>query len=563
MIKQTEVGGVPVLLAPTSGPTHAGLAFRVGFADEPLSRRGITHLIEHLALHSMGVTDYHYNGATGVEFTYFHMQGDERIVSFLNGVCAALRDLPMQRLAVEKDVLQAEAGGRGTNVAEPMALWRHGARDYGTHAYPEWGLPALTPDELRAWVARYFTRENAVLWVAGDAVPAGLALDLPSGVRHPTPTPSSALPVTPAYFPGPPGIVVWDAVLPRGAKSAIFADVLERMMFRELRQESGLSYMAQTDYEPIGRDGAVVTAVADGLPENEGAVLGALVDVLATLRAGRVDTADVTAVLDKREEQLRHAESVAGRLPGQALNLLVGREVEDVEQVIGQSRAVTAADVAEVAAMAWQSGLLMSPARPGHLGFTAAPSRSEAAVHGQAHRSLEGQGEILIVAPEGVSVVDAESVATVLYADCSIVRAWPDGGRQLVGADGIVVRAEPTLFADGHRAVAAIDAATGPVRVFQPPRDPDDIPTPQPRSRPAAGSGGATGAHRAVNIFFLIVLWPVTIVFGVVGVLMLISLFTETEDRVYLAVPMVLFIAVAISGGFGIRASTRRLRGQR
>ncbi|WP_433374537.1 M16 family metallopeptidase [Actinoplanes sp. CA-142083] len=560
MIKQTEVGGVPVLLAPTTGPAHAGLAFRVGFADEPLSRRGITHLIEHLALHAMGVTDYHYNGATGVEFTYFHMQGDEaKIVSFLNGVCAALRDLPMQRLAVEKDVLQAEAGGRGANVAEPMALWRHGARDYGTHAYPEWGLPALTPDDLRAWVSRYFTRENAVLWVAGEAVPAGLALDLPSGVRHPAPTPSSALPATPASFPGSPGIVVWDAVVPRSAEAAVFADVLERIMFRELRQETGLSYTAQTDYQPLGRDTARIMAVADGLPENQGAVLGALADVLATLRVGRVDPADVTAVVDKRVEQLRQADSVAGRLPGQALNLLVGRQVEDVEQVIEQARAVTAAGVAEVAAAAWSSGLLMSPVRAGHLGFADAPSQSEAAVHGYAHPSLEGGGETLIVAQDGVSVVDGGNTATVRYADCSIARAWPDGGRQLVGGDGIVVRVEPTLFADGHRAVAAIDAATGPVRVFQPPRDPDEIPKPQPRdSRPR----GASGATRAINIVFLVVLWPAAIFFGVVGGLMLISMFTETDDRADLIIPMVLCVAVAISAGFGIRASTRRVRGR-
>ena len=62
-----------------------------------------------------------------------------------------------------------------------MPLWRHGARDYGVAAYPEWGLPAITADDLRAWAARYFTRDNAVLWVAGDRVPAGLRLHLPAG----------------------------------------------------------------------------------------------------------------------------------------------------------------------------------------------------------------------------------------------------------------------------------------------------------------------------------------------------------------------------------------------
>jgi hypothetical protein len=51
---------------------------------------------------------------------------------------------------------------------------------------------------------------------------------------------------------------------------------------------------------------------------------------------------------------------------------------------------------------------------------------------------------------------------------------------------------EPTLFANGPKAVAAIDALISPaVRVDQPPRDPGQIPQPQPandpKSRPAHG----------------------------------------------------------------------------
>ena len=54
---------------------HAGLIFRVGRADETLARPGITHLLEHLALHRHGLADYHYNGATGRAITHFHIAG--------------------------------------------------------------------------------------------------------------------------------------------------------------------------------------------------------------------------------------------------------------------------------------------------------------------------------------------------------------------------------------------------------------------------------------------------------------------------------------------------------
>ncbi|MGK5680845.1 insulinase family protein [Actinoplanes sp. URMC 104] len=509
MIEQIEVDGVPALVAPASGPAHAGIAFRVGFADEPLARRGVTHLVEHLALFSTGGADYHYNGATGVEHTFFHMQGSEdELAAFLTGVCASLRDLPLQRLAVEKDLLRAEANGRNPAAAGPMALWRHGARDHGMPSYPEWGLPAITADDLQAWVRRYFTRENAVLWVAGDGVPAGLRLDLPSGVRRDPPAMSSALPATPAWFGGSSGMLVWDALVPRAARSSVFAGVLERAMFRELRQEGGLSYAAHTGYEPLGADRALVTAVADTLPGKQNAVLGGFVDVLAALRVGRVEETDVAAVVKKQAEALRQADEQGTRLPGQALGLLAGRPVREAGEAVAEVRAVGVAEVAQVAAEAWDAGLLMTPQTRGDwVGFTAAPVRSEQAVSGSAYRSLETPGERLIVGPEGVSVVAGDNCATVRFDACAIVRAWPDGARQLVGADGIAVLVEPTLFTGGAAAVGRIDAGVpAAVRVDEPARDPEDVPQPAPA--PSRGSqvrrGSAIGgllarARRAVR----------------------------------------------------------------
>jgi zinc protease len=565
MIKQAEIGGVPVLMAPTTGPLRAGLVFRVGFADEPLSRHGITHLVEHLALHSLGVADYHYNGATGVEYTHFHMQGSEpEIAAFLNGVCSSLRNLPMHRLATEKELLVAEANGRSAGVAEPMARRRHGARDYGISGYPEWGLAAISEDDLRAWVAGYFTRENAVLWVAGDAVPAGLRLDLPSGTRRPAPRPSSALPVTPAYFPGSPGVVVWDAMVPRTAAAGIFAAVLERMMFRELRQDAGLSYTVQTDLHPVGRDHAIVTAVADSVPEKQSAVLGAFVDVLATMRAGRIDPADVAAVVKTRAEALQHADGIAGRLPTQACNLLAGRAVEELEQTVAETRAVTPAHVAEIAAQAWNTGLMMAPTRPDWAGFAAAPATSGTTVAGHAFPALENAEEALVVAPDGVSVISADGVATVRHAECVLARAWPDGGRLLVGADGIALRIEPTLFVDGRRAVTAIDSGTRPeIRVDQPARDSQYVPQPQPQPQPAASPASVTAQDRMVGLLGLLLFWPMTVFFGGLAALFAVALLTDSEDRGFVA-GLTLFCAVAMTGGvFGIRRSTRRRRGDR
>nr|WP_296065516.1 insulinase family protein [uncultured Actinoplanes sp.] len=555
MIEQLEVDGVPVLLAPGTGQIRAGLAFRVGFADEPLARRGITHLVEHLALHSAGIADYHYNGATGVEFTFFHMQGSEQdVATFLSGVCASLRELPMHRMATEKDLLRAEANGRGGGVAEDLPMWRHGARDYGMPSYPEWGLPAITEQDLRAWVAHFFTRENAVLWVSGERVPEGLELDLPSGARRPLPTPSSALPVTPAYFPGPGGVLVWDAVVPRGTAASVFTDVLERELRRELRQDGGLSYTVRTDYEPLGVAQAVVTAVADALPEKQGALVGGFTDVLAAMRVGRVDESDVAAVIKQRTEALEEAAGRGALVPGQAFNLLLGLPVQDVAEVIAETRAVTAADVAAVAAAASASGLIRAPqSRADWAGCTAAPASSATVVTGTPYASLDHPHHRLVIGADGVSLIDEDSVATVRFDACSIVLAWPDGARQFVGHDAVVVTVEPSLFAGAYQALPWLDARIpSALRVDQPPRDPSRVPAPRPPSSPGASQS------RIPAILGLVVLIPLTLFFAVLVLVLVISLASGAHDPLTEGFLLVVCAALTALGGFGIHRCLRR-----
>ncbi|HWS32189.1 MAG TPA: insulinase family protein [Actinoplanes sp.] len=488
MITEHEIGGIPVLHAPSTGPMHAGLVFRVGLVDEPLARRGITHLIEHLALHSIGAADYHYNGATGSEFTYFHMRGAEAdVVTFLNGVCAALRDLPIQRLAVEKEILRTEQNSRDDSAAEVMALWRHGAVGYGTAAYPEWGLAGITADDLNAWTSRYFTRGNAALWIAGSGVPDGLDLSLPDGDRQPVPPPASALPVRPAWFPGRSNVVAWSAVVPRGPGAAVFAGVLERALFRSLRQESGLSYTVKADHSARADGNTVITAFADSLPEKFGAVLGAFVDVLAAMRLGLIDEADVRTVVKRRADEATEAAEIGARLPGQVFNLLTGRPVEKSDdEFAARLRAVGREDVVAIAATAIADGLLMTPGdhRGDWAGFTAAPTTSDTRVDGTTRQRLgyraSDEPEVaLTIGPDGVSLVRDGAPVTVRFDQVAIVLAWPDGARLLIGRDALQVHFEPTLYPDAAAVTTAIDAAVGPEsRVMLPARDPESIPVP-------------------------------------------------------------------------------------
>ncbi|MEV4511748.1 insulinase family protein [Dactylosporangium sp. NPDC049525] len=490
MLHRTDVDGVATLLAPGSGPMTAGLTFRVGLADEGAARIGITHLVEHLALHRHGVADYHYNGATGSVVTHFHMQGSESdIVTYLEMLCDSLANLPVQRLETEKAILRTEAAGRGGGVNRMLPMWRYGAQHYGLVSYPEWGIDRLGPDDVQAWASAWFTRANAVLWISGDRIPPGLRLRLPAGTLRPVPVASTILPPTPAYFNGAAGGVVFDGITRRHPAGSVFALMLERELFRSLRQESGLSYAASAAYDPRGDGFAVVTAFADALPEKQGAVVGGFVDVLAGFRVGRILQTELDAVRAKCDEALRHRDAAADRLPGLATDLLTGARLRSLDELRASLHAVTLADVHAAALQVLGSGLLQVPpgSRADWAGFVAAPTTSTDAIPGHTYRAVDGSGAALVLGADGVSVVDGECRATVRYRSCAVVHAWPDGARQLIGLDGIAVLVEPALFAAPADTTARIDRSVDPSIVLpMPARNPSDI----PRPAPAPSSGG-------------------------------------------------------------------------
>jgi hypothetical protein len=97
----------------------------------------------------------------------------------------------------------------------------------------------------------------------------------------------------------------------------------------------------------------------------------------------------------------------------------------------------------------------------------------------------------LVVGTDGVSLTDGLAVATVRYADCAAMLAWPDGARVLFGPDAVMVAVEPTLWHVSATTLAGIDAAVPADRVVhQPARDPATVPKP-PAERPTGDHPGA------------------------------------------------------------------------
>jgi predicted Zn-dependent peptidase len=476
VIKETEVCGIRTLIAPASGPLTAGLVFRVGCADEPLSRRGLTHLVEHLALHRHGLIEHDANAATGLTTTHFFTSGGEQAVgAYLTSVCDSLRDLPLDRMATEKTILRTEQAGR---PADSLLVWRYGAVGFGAAGYPEWGLEAITEADVREWAAARFTRENAVLWIAGE-VPAGLELTLPSGVHHPLPLPTTALPVTPAYFAEGGGKITFSAVVERSARASLFSLVLERALFRALRTEDGNSYAVATSYAPRDGDAATITGLADALPEKQDAVLGGLLDVLAAFQVGRIDAGELEVVRDKASSAIDRPEAVRAMLFTEAVDVLCGRPRRSLEDFRAELAAVTVEDLHEVAGQALDSMLLQVPRgrRADWAGFAEAPMWSETTVAGQEFPSLQNPDHTLVIGPDGVSMAGPHGALTVLCRESVLMQCWPDGARRLIGPDGVNVSIEPTLHDVPPTVIADIDRnMPDAVKVWQPTRAADRIP---------------------------------------------------------------------------------------
>ncbi|MGW7439071.1 M16 family metallopeptidase [Streptomyces sp. NPDC054849] len=483
-VTHTTVNGIRTLLAPRSGPVTAGLLFRVGRADETLATSGITHLVEHLALHRHGLGDLHYNGATAATYTHFHVTGTPAdVVEYLNGVCAALRDLPMDRLETEKEILRTEAAGRGHGPGHGMALWRYGSRTHGLTDYTEAGLHKITVHDVRDWAADRFTAENAVLWITSDTLPEGLDLTLPTGRWHPTPEPSSALPATPAYFQGEPGGLVLTSVVARSTAAHLLTEILGRELFRALRQKGGYSYTAAAEYSPRDTGSATVIAYADALPEKQDAMVGAFVDVLAKVRAGRIDEADLKSVRASALARFDIPEPAAANLPAQAMDLLLRHRHLTVAEARAEIEAVTVVDLQAAARELWANALVQVPGRAlDWAGLTPAPAQSPDLVTGRRYSSLEDPRFAVLVADDGISLTGPGCRTTVRYATCSLMQAYPDGARHLVGHDGFNLTVEPTLYGITAAELAPLDAGVPPASVIRmQPRDPARIPRPAER----------------------------------------------------------------------------------
>ena len=468
-INHTEVDGVRTLWIDEPGPMIATLAFRVGRSDEPTPMSGVTHIAEHLALAGLGVQDYDHNGFVDGQQTVFTSMGrPDEVRTFLEEVVRGLAHPPLDRLLLERRILREEREQRGPSIGGVLRWYRFGYSGQGRALGPgddELALDWLGPEPVAAWMRRWFTRQNAILWLTGP-VPGGLRLDLPDGEVAPPLDISTTPGVTfPAHltWDGPAATLGYTAQ--RSSAIHIASSIAHRRARQRLRFDQGLVYDVELDYEPIAPPVAHVMLGASCPDERIRQVVDGLLAIVRGLAAEGPTSQELDQELRAYLRQYEDRDGRIALLASTAFDTLWGGPVRTAEELFEERRLVDPAAAAAALATALETLLVMANCPPVEelAPYPAwSPDRVEGREYGPAGFFIPGRRpkERLFVGPDGVTVaVNPTEWLTVRYADCVASIHESPSIRVLLGRDGMRVGVVGEAWKGGQRAIDDIDRA--------------------------------------------------------------------------------------------------------
>lgn len=468
--KRAVIDGIPVFSLEVPGPMQAMLIFRVGIVDERAPTRGITHLVEHLAMsrlmQNFPARD-RINARVEPLRTRFMASGTpQEVTQFLSEVAASLRSLPLERLESEKKVLRTEEANRTGGSVKAAWSWRFGASGLGLADFEEFGLRWLGAEQVGHWAASNFTAGNAVLWLSGP-VPEDLRLELPHGERKPLPVPNPLPAQTPAIYQQGDRWVLLSMLGRRTTALYLGTRMLDARLRDRLRHEQSISYEVRASYQRIGPDLAEVTAFADSLAPNAAEAASALVAVTRGLAETGPTQDEIGAVLAERRHLREHPAAGLGVLEQAALEELDGAESKTLDEVEAEAEALAPEQVAQSFREAFESSFLAIPLKvPMNVpGFTAVPASIGPRIDGFRVMPMPGtnNSDVIAYSNEGVSLTQPNgSTIGMKWNDVAIAMWWSEGRRTLIANHGAGINILPAKW-------KYIDPLLEAMRVHAPP----------------------------------------------------------------------------------------------
>jgi predicted Zn-dependent peptidase len=388
-----------------------GLWIGTGSRDEPRSRAGVSHFIEHLLF--KGSSKYsaqriaelfdtmggELNAATSRETTVLYTRvPDGHLADALDAMtdmvfAPTFGDVDSEREVVLEEIAMVDDNPQDL-VHDLAAEAVFGGHPLGRPVIGSAGVIAgVSPRALREWHRRAYNGPRIVLAAAGNVsherlVELFAARLAAADARHAAPrrTPVSRIP-RPGYrflrrrteqyhvVLAAPGIARDDPS--RYAVSlldAILGGSASSRLFQEIRESRGMAYSVYTfasQYTETGQVGIYVGTREDNLDECLSVIATELEDVASgRLRPGELDRAKEN--LEGR--LLLSLESTSNRMSRLGKALITDMELVTVEETLRRVRAVTEADVAAAA------GSLFAPSRLSAAGIGPRESRFRRAV---------------------------------------------------------------------------------------------------------------------------------------------------------------------------------------
>ena len=452
-VRETTVDGVAALWVDTPPPYTAMLMFRVGMWDETARTRGITHLVEHLALFGRRDVQHAFNGVVDGDTTTLWASGrPEEVHAFLREVASSLRSLPLDRLETEADILRAEAAGRGGSTLDVVLRVLFGPNGPGLSGVQEWGLHDLDAAVVQQWSHRHFTRSNAVLLCDGPP-PRDLGLDLLTGKHR-----ISRLPRRDVGY-RPTGVevvgyqssgVCLGALVPRSVAARTAVHVLGRRLTASLRHAQGLAYSIAPIYLPLDATTALVFFGADAQPERRADLGRAFIDVFDQFATAGL-TADERASMEQVIPDTAHVDAAGlarSELLRQGAARLKGEPALSLEDLAAMGRDLGPDDVVDVIRLALREALVVAP--PGtDLGLAPMRRFSDAplgTVSFPFRRSRTGADSELRLGEDGVSVREYGSWTSIEWTRLALAVEDAEGAWWFLSDTGASLSLDPATY---------------------------------------------------------------------------------------------------------------------
>lgn len=461
VIRQLELCGLPAFHVQRPGLTRLTLHVGVGWADETFATRGVTHVIEHLAMSAAKAGKFEVNASVGAFQTGFWAHGrPEQVAAFLNDVARALHGLPMDRLEKEKGVLDAESSAGGYGAHDAALKMRYGNRGLGLGLFPGLGPqaadPAVVEEHLRTW----FVRGNAAITVLGD-IPDGLELALPEG---PTPVRTHEETARPGSVSFDVAGPVLSFVAPDVPEASFALRAMAKRMEDDLRHERGLVYAVGPELIRLPGSPRVLFQLAAQVAP------GAAKEVAEAMAAEMVRRSEVGASPEEIADDLEWWDAAADHPDGVLLDLdvaverlLAGRPFRSEAESRALVEALEPATVAAVVRDALDTVLLLTP--QGEDPETTFPDGGACSVRKdltttplrRRFRSPAARGTALGFGTDVVQHQDEDGdVHEVRFDECVGVGV-AEGARLLFGARGCFVWVDPREYRGAADVVRAID----------------------------------------------------------------------------------------------------------